>query len=59
MVQPNNVKTLHNDFNVLCFGDESNAQFGRELCQYVLEDVDVLANSIIGESVSCPIPQTL
>jgi hypothetical protein len=45
---------LTSDLHTLCLGDESTPQFNKELCQFVLEDVDVLANSIIGESVSPP-----
>lgn len=43
---------LSSDLHVLCLGDESTGQFNKEICQFVLEDVDVLANSIIGTSVS-------
>lgn len=46
------MKQLDDDMHVLCLSDESTAQFTKELCQVLLEDVDVLANSIIGESVS-------
>lgn len=48
------MRTINDDLNVLCFGDESVHDFYVELCQVALEDVDVLANSIIGDSVSLP-----
>lgn len=45
------MKTINDDLHVLCFGTEGG-EFGSELCQVILEDIDVLANSIIGDSVS-------
>jgi hypothetical protein len=42
------LKTLNNDLNVLCVGNEQY-NTGINLCQMVAEDVDVLANSLIGE----------
>lgn len=48
------MKQLDDDLHVLCIGEETNGgQFNKELCQILLQDTDILANSLIGESVSC------
>jgi len=47
------METLKDDLHVLCIGDEHD-DFPKELCQVVLDDVDVLANNLIGTSVSLP-----
>lgn len=47
------MKQLDNDLHALCVGNEIDAQqFMKETCQNLLQDSDILANSIIGESVS-------
>lgn len=47
------MKIINDNLNVLCFGNEDSVNdFYVNLCEVVLEDVDVLANSIIGDSVS-------
>lgn len=47
------MKQLDDDIHVVCIGEESNGQqFDKELCQALLQDTDILANSILGESVS-------
>jgi len=52
------MKQLHDDLHVVCIGAEVPDQFVKGLCQVLLEDTDILANSIIGESVSVPLSQS-
>jgi hypothetical protein len=49
------MKQLHDDLHVVCIGQEVPDQFVKGLCQVLLEDTDILANSIIGESVRLPL----
>jgi hypothetical protein len=47
------MKQLDDDIHVACIGEETNGQqFDKELCQTLLQDTDILANGILGESVS-------
>jgi len=43
---------LKDDIHVLCVGDEQPNDVNQETCQVLLEDVDVLANSMIGTAAS-------
>lgn len=55
------MKILSDDLRVLCLGPDSdglNSTPG-ELCQRVAEDIDVLANSLIGQTVRDLLARTL
>ncbi|KAK4687909.1 hypothetical protein P7C73_g2206, partial [Tremellales sp. Uapishka_1] len=49
---PNNMAIFADDLRVLCLGYDSDGagQVEKESCQLIAQDVDVLANAIIGDS---------